>query len=82
LLKELWDAILSVLKASLSLEGYEKAISAMRINLFLGKLVQSENVMNDHSYNFALFGNPSTTRPWGFTFYGHHLCLNIFFYKR
>lgn len=76
------NAILQVLEASLSPEGYEKAISAMRINHFLGQLVQSEGVMNQHSYNFALFGNPSTTRPWGYTFYGHHLCLNIFFYKR
>jgi hypothetical protein len=80
--EELRNAILKVLEVSLSPEGYEKAISAMRINHFLGELVQSKGIMNVHSYNFALFGNRSTTRPWGFTFYGHHLCLNIFFYKR
>lgn len=80
--EDLRNAILKVLEVSLSPEGYEKALSAIRINHFLGELVQTERVMNMHSYNFALFGNPSTTRPWGFTFYGHHLCLNIFFYKR
>ena len=75
------DSVLSVLRATLSPEGYEKAISAMRINGFLGELVKSPAVMNEYSYNFVLFGEPSTTEPWGFSFYGHHLCLNIFLYK-
>ncbi|KAI3579673.1 hypothetical protein IWW34DRAFT_806242 [Fusarium oxysporum f. sp. albedinis] len=81
--KELRTAILQLLKASLAPEGYEKATSAMRINGFLGELVEAPTVMNEFSYNFALFGvEPSTTEPWGFSFYGHHLCLNAFFYKR
>lgn len=75
------DSVLSVLRATLSAEGYEKAISAMRINGFLGELVQSPAVMNEYSYNFVLFGTPSVTSPWGFSFYGHHLCLNIFLYR-
>lgn len=53
----------------------------MRINGFLGELVDGTAVMNEYSYNFVLFGTPSTTRPWGWSFYGHHLCLNIFLYK-
>jgi Protein of unknown function (DUF3500) len=75
------DAILKVLENTLSPEGYQKAVKAMRINHFLGELVDSPKVMNEFSYNFAIFGRPSTTRPWGWTFYGHHLCLNIFIYK-
>ncbi|KAF2225896.1 hypothetical protein BDZ85DRAFT_317022 [Elsinoe ampelina] len=75
------DSILKILELTLSPEGYAKAISAMRINGFLGELVQSPKVMNEFSYNFVLFGRPSTTRPWGFSFYGHHLCLNIFLYR-
>lgn len=75
------DAILKVLETTLSPEGYDKAIKAMRVNHFLGELVESPKVMNEFSYNFAIFGRPSTTRPWGWTFYGHHLCLNIFIYK-
>ncbi|PYI03080.1 hypothetical protein BO78DRAFT_400091 [Aspergillus sclerotiicarbonarius CBS 121057] len=78
---KLRDAILNVLKVTLSPEGYDKAIKAMRINHFLGELVESTKVMNEFSYNFVLFGRPSTTRPWGWSFYGHHLCLNIFLYK-
>ncbi|KAF9893936.1 hypothetical protein FE257_008907 [Aspergillus nanangensis] len=75
------DAILAVLRTTLSPEGYDKAVKAMRINHFLGELVESPAVMNEFSYNFVLFGRPSTTRPWGWSFYGHHLCLNIFLYK-
>ncbi|CAM1505900.1 Fc.00g115370.m01.CDS01 [Cosmosporella sp. VM-42] len=79
---ELRDAVLGVLRTTLSSEGYEKAIGAMRINGFLGTLVESPTIMNEFSYNFVLFGQePSITQPWGFSFYGHHLCLNAFFYK-
>ncbi|UZP39384.1 hypothetical protein NXS19_007200 [Fusarium pseudograminearum] len=78
---DLREKVLKVLELTLSAEGYEKAIGAMRVNHFLGELVESPSVMNEFSYNFALFGDPSTTRPWGFSFYGHHLCLNIFLYK-
>lgn len=75
------DRVLDVLRVSLSPEGYQKAIAAMRINGFLGQLVNTPAVMNEFSYNFVLFGDPSTTRPWGYSFYGHHLCLNVFFCK-
>jgi hypothetical protein len=26
-----------------------------------------------------LFGNPSLSSPWGYTFFGHHLCINVVF---
>lgn len=78
---ELRADILKVLQTTLSPEGYEKALGAMRVNHFLGELVQTPVVMNEYSYSFVLFGEPSTSRPWGFSFYGHHLCLNIFLYK-
>ncbi|KAK4232271.1 hypothetical protein QBC38DRAFT_405627 [Podospora fimiseda] len=81
---EIRDGILNILKQSLSPEGYEKALGAMRINGFLGELVDAPRVCNEFSYNFVLFGGglPCTEKPWGFSFYGHHLCLNLFFYKR
>jgi hypothetical protein len=75
------DLIFHVLQCSLSPEGYTKAISAMRINGFLGEIVESPRVMNEFSYNFVLYGSPSSMRPWGWSLYGHHLCLNAFFYK-
>jgi hypothetical protein len=35
--------------------------------------------LNEYGYNFNLFGTPSVTEPWGWNFYGHHLCLNCRF---
>ncbi|KIX09236.1 uncharacterized protein Z518_00315 [Rhinocladiella mackenziei CBS 650.93] len=78
---EIRDCVLQILEVTLSPEGYAKALGAMRMNHFLGHLVQAPAVTNEHSYNFAFFGSPSTSAPWSFTFYGHHLCLNIFLYK-
>lgn len=53
----------------------------MRINHFLGELVQLPQIMNKYSYNFLFFGTPSTSpsSPWGWLLYGHHLCLSVFF---
>ena len=71
-------AIFGILKASLSPEGFEKALAAMRINHFLGELLGAPGVLNKYSYNFLLFGQPSESTAWGWSLYGHHLCLNVF----
>jgi len=73
------DDILAVLRASLSPQGFQRARQLMQINHFLGELVNAPRVMNEYSYNFNLFGTPSATEPWGWNFYGHHLCLNCRF---
>jgi hypothetical protein len=53
----------------------------MRINHFLGQVVKLPNILNKFSYNFLLFGTPSTspTQPWGWLLYGHHLDIACFF---
>ncbi|PHH89953.1 hypothetical protein CDD83_4869 [Cordyceps sp. RAO-2017] len=80
---ELREAVMAVLRATLSPEGYAQAVGAMRINGFLGDLVSAPAVMNEASYNFVLFGaEPSAAEPWGFSLYGHHLSINAFFYRR
>lgn len=78
------DAVHNVLKASLSWAGYEKTLACCLTNAFLGKLVHGPRVLNEHSYNFRLFGQPSTEKhqPWGYTFFGHHLCLAVVFSGR
>lgn len=68
-----------ILKASLSPAGYEKANGCTLTNAFLGQLINGQAVLNEHSYNFRLFGKPSLTAPWGFSFFGHHLCLQVVF---
>ena len=72
------EAILAVLRVSLSPQGFDKARGAMRTNGFLGQLVGAPRVMNEYSYNFSLFGEPSDSEPWGWNLFGHHLCLNCF----
>ncbi|GAA5854789.1 hypothetical protein JCM8547_004072 [Rhodosporidiobolus lusitaniae] len=74
----------NILKASLSPDGYAKAHGCMLTNHFLGELVNGTAVLNEHSYNFRLFlptdtRRPSVTKPWGFSFFGHHLCLSVCF---
>ncbi|KAH8599292.1 hypothetical protein B0O99DRAFT_565672 [Bisporella sp. PMI_857] len=75
-------SILAVLEATFSPEGYQKALSAMRINGFLGQVCNITKIMNEYSYNFLLFGTPSTTEPWGWSLYGHHLCLNVYLHGK
>jgi hypothetical protein len=70
------DAALAVVEASLSPAGFDLARNLMRINGFLGELVELPLLMNEFSYNFALFGEPSETEPWGWQLFGHHAALN------
>ncbi|KAK0118444.1 hypothetical protein ONS95_012729 [Cadophora gregata] len=74
-------AVHSVIQSTFSPEGFQKALSAMKTNEFLGELVNAPGVLNMHSYNFLTFGNPSTTEPFGWLLYGHHLCLSVFVWK-
>jgi len=70
------DAALGVVEASLSASGFELVRNLMRINGFLGDLVELPLLMNEFSYNFALYGEPSETAPWGWQLFGHHAALN------
>jgi uncharacterized protein DUF3500 len=72
------SAILRLIESSLSPRGFAKARGCMKINAFLGELCQLETILNEWSYNFLLFGEPSLDGPWGWNLYGHHLCLNCF----
>ncbi|GAA6046603.1 hypothetical protein JCM3770_006233 [Rhodotorula araucariae] len=85
--EEVQTLVHDVLKACLSPDGYQKALGCTLTNHFLGELVNGLNVLNAHSYNFRLFlpastRRPSLTEPWGWTFFGHHLCLAVVFVGR
>lgn len=75
---ELRDAVTALMRACFSDEGYVKTSQVRSANLFLGELYDLRNIMNDWSYHFLLFGEPSETEPWGWNLYGHHLALNCF----
>jgi hypothetical protein len=70
------DGVFAVVRASLSHKGYDKTRDVMRLNLFLGELLGNTKVFGELSYNFSIFGNPSTSAPWGWQLMGHHLALN------
>lgn len=71
------EAILGLMRASLSPEGYEQVSEAMALNGFLGELVDLPTIMNDRSYRVALYGTPSVGEPWGWQLYGHHVALTF-----
>ena len=67
---------LALLQAALSPEGYLLAHAMMLINGFLGEQVGLESLLNEFSYNLALYGTPDLLAPWGFQLYGHHCAVN------
>ncbi|MHC6591251.1 DUF3500 domain-containing protein [Arthrobacter sp. C152] len=70
------DVVLGLVEASLSPQGFGLVRNLMRINGFLGNLVELPLLMNEFSYNVALYGEPSETEPWGWQLFGHHVALN------
>ncbi|MEV4284793.1 DUF3500 domain-containing protein [Nonomuraea bangladeshensis] len=70
------EKALALVRASLSPEGYELTRAMMLINGFLGEVVGLETILNEFSYNLALYGTPDLRAPWGWQLYGHHCALN------
>ena len=70
------EAALALVAATLSRTGFELARTAMTINGYLGDIVGLPQLMNEFSYNLAIYGEPSVTEPWGWQLFGHHLALN------
>lgn len=67
---------LDLVRASLSPEGYDLTHAMMLINGFLGEVVGLETVLNEFSYNIALYGDPDLRAPWGWQLFGHHAAVN------
>ena len=74
--QEVRDKALALVQSSLSPEGYELAHNMMLINGYLGEVVGLESVLNEYSYNIALYGLPDERAPWGWQLYGHHCAVN------
>lgn len=70
------EAIMDVVRASLSPAGFQKAQSVMCLNAFLGEIVSAPGILNEWSYTFCLYGDPGPVQPWGWQLFGHHLCLH------
>lgn len=70
------ERALELVRSSLSAEGDELVRNLMYINGFLGDIVELPLLMNEFSYNIAVYGEPSLTEPWGWHLFGHHVALN------
>lgn len=70
------DRVMALIEASLSREGYDLVRNMMRINGFLGEVVGLEPILNEFSYNIALYGTPGLRAPWGWQLFGHHCAVN------
>ena len=70
------EKTLALVRASLSPEGYELTSAMMLINGFLGQVVDLQTVLNEWSYNIALYGDPDLRAPWGWQLFGHHAAVN------
>jgi hypothetical protein len=70
------DKALDLMRVSLSPEGFELAHNMMLINGFLGEAVDLRTLLNEYSYNIALYGDPDLRAPWGWQIFGHHCALN------
>jgi hypothetical protein len=73
---EVREKALALVRASLSPEGYGVTSAMMLINGFLGEVVGLETVLNEFSYNVALYGDPDLRAPWGWQLFGHHAAVN------
>ena len=71
------EAVLELVRASLSPAGYARVTEAMALNGYLGELVDLPTVLNDRSYWFSLFGTPDPLEPWGWQLFGHHVAVNV-----
>jgi len=70
------EKALALVRASLSAAGYDMVRAMMLINGFLGEVVDLPTILNEYSYNIALYGDPDPRAPWGWQLYGHHCAVH------
>lgn len=66
-----------LLTSFLSAKGYLKVFQIMQLEDFLRVLDTRGFRRGSDEYGVAIFGEPSTTRPWAMRFEGHHVSLNL-----
>jgi hypothetical protein len=70
---------LEVIRSSLSDTGYRNTRGVMANNLLLGELNGLTDLLNEWAFTLTIFGTPSSSKPWGWQLFGHHLSLNCLF---
>lgn len=69
----------ALLGAALSADGLTQSRNIMKLNAYLGEYSGGgRETLTEGHYYFTFMGTPSTTKPWGFQYEGHHLAINYF----
>jgi hypothetical protein len=74
------QAALDLLKASLSLQGYDKTTGILALEKILQGVEgrgDNDSYRDSKNYHFTIFGDPATNKPWGWRLEGHHISLNF-----
>ena len=72
-------AVLEVLRASLSADGFDRVAQIVRADEMLARTSTRADRFgwSEDNYWFAVFGTPSAGAPWAWQFGGHHLAVNV-----
>jgi hypothetical protein len=74
-------AAMQLLRACLSLQGFQSATEIMDLENLL-KILEGNKGVNERNpdkYYFTFFGSPARNHLWGLSIEGHHLSLNFVF---
>lgn len=66
-----------LLNTALSHRGYLQAMTIMMLESILRDLEGGRPVRDPEMYHLAIYGRPSRTETWGWSFEGHHLSVNL-----
>jgi hypothetical protein len=72
------DLAFGLMRASLSVKGFELTRNIMRLNETLAELANDHEFLGEWLYFLTIMGKPSTTEPWGWQLDGHHAIINYF----
>jgi len=72
------DRAFSLLRQSLSTEGFQTARDVMRLNETVMEMTGRFAEYGEDLYWMSIMGKPSTSDPWGWQIDGHHLIINYF----
>jgi hypothetical protein len=73
-------AAFALLRASLSVQGYQKATGIIELENVLREIEgrgPNDTYRDPLNYYFSIFGKPSSTEPWGWRLEGHHVSINF-----
>jgi len=72
------DLAFQLMRASLSVKGFELTRNIMRLNETLAELADDHEFLGEWLYFITIMGRPSATEPWGWQLDGHHAIINYF----